>query len=848
MSIDESPSGARDTPLRHYFTPKSAPFDWSYARRKTSSGIPTPIRRVYPDRKYTPLLTSGSYNIKPAALEFDNDAELVHDDVEPNDTAGSSFVASSPLPGQGFQTEEGLTPRRSFTFGELLSSGPQQLWKRPSQKKPKTSGSKSVRRRGLRVVSAPEEPMGNSFSIRNGADNERPAKRRDVTNPRLTPRSIYSSSSSNQIEAYFQHDAQLNFADDKPITERFNGTPSPTAEAALANARPTSPFEQRRLPSATSMSAVARSARVSAAPSEIVSFGDSDSEYRSIGDASTDYQSDTVFNSYNTRTTRSSSGRRGPHIEKIFQESPPAFSSDRSTKLKDLLDDGSLTGTDSAGQYRHSTIEEESSITSTPVKSLQANSVISTPSARLGASSGFPSSPPVTNPLPDTDDIDWDVSDEDMDRALPADEHTPSVLNTNSSSLPFRFGPILQDSYSNGTASTPDRVNGGSAEKQNLFDWSEIQPSPSDASPARPRTVHGKKDPESRGSRAVGRRQPSGMHARSHSVPVPPESGARKASLMANRFGTWGVGSRVVTEDWNEDFAFDEANELGIEDDQQEGRLADTRRGMLVPRSIREQQDNVVANIGLLREWGLLIEELKELRMRAVALDMLKGRYASEWEEVDAMIDLADQETEEETLQPRTSPPSSPNFDHAAFEEQLRQSTRLPDSLPQLDLMPPPMLVQQKPAGSSTQSDATRPRKDSEAVTRSVIEALLSKRSVSDPVTSAQARTQKKLPFDTATLRHIVPHVNNLKRRVKNAVRETEDLHTSPQRSRGSNAMVFDGDEDDEPPFQSPFSEGMARRRSRREQAVTDHDGADDPWADQGAELASRVQKMNLPR
>jgi hypothetical protein len=76
-----------------------------------------------------------------------------------------------------------------------------------------------------------------------------------------------------------------------------------------------------------------------------------------------------------------------------------------------------------------------------------------------------------------------------------------------------------------------------------------------------------------------------------------------------------------------------------------------------------------MSNIKLLREWGLLIEELKELRVRSVALDMLSGRYAHAWEEVDAMIELADQETEEQTLEPRRSPPSSPGFDYNAFEE-----------------------------------------------------------------------------------------------------------------------------------------------------------------------------------
>jgi len=47
-------------------------------------------------------------------------------------------------------------------------------------------------------------------------------------------------------------------------------------------------------------------------------------------------------------------------------------------------------------------------------------------------------------------------------------------------------------------------------------------------------------------------------------------------------------------------------------------------------------------------------------------LGMLAGRHAQAWSEVDAMIDLADQESDEKTLEPRRSPPSSPGFDDTA--------------------------------------------------------------------------------------------------------------------------------------------------------------------------------------
>ena len=146
----------------------------------------------------------------------------------------------------------------------------------------------------------------------------------------------------------------------------------------------------------------------------------------------------------------------------------------------------------------------------------------------------------------------------------------------------------------------------------------------------------------------------------------------------------------------------------------------------------------------------------------------------------------------------------------------------------------------------------TRPRKDSEAVARSVIEALQTKRVVSDPMALKVAPPVKKVPFDTATLRHIVPYVNGLKRKVKDALRETEGLYSSPRRriSPNSEALLTN---DQEPAFRSIFNEPDADlmasfRHSRREQAATDHDGDDDIWLEQESDITSRLRNMKLPQ
>ena len=865
MSIDQKSSDARDSQYRFYFTPKVASDEIASARKRNSTGIPNPIKRMYPDRKYTPILVSAKDVIKPAQTETDDGISFDEESTAVTKLTVAPSVASSPLPAQSSQFEESYAPKRSFSIGDLLSTGPQPLWRRPSQTRGKTPANKLVRRGRQRVVSEPQVAMGSGFSRDGGNESERPAKRRDLTDLQVAQRSIYSlSSSSQQREFDGNREIELNLGTRTPQHHSLDTTNSPFTEVPSQVQTP-SPLEQHRLPSAVLYSTTTRPVRVSAAHSEVNSTADSDSEYRSIGDVSTDYQSDAVYDSYPTRTTRSSSGRRGPHIETIFDESPPTFSSGRSTRLKDLLNDGAYPVGEHGARYRHSTIEEEESIVSTPVRSLHDKSVTSTPSARPGAPQLFTSSPPI---MPDPDEIDWDAPDEEPNSSSHHVGQNASAAPSHriESTLPFRFGPALRQALSASSNSTPHRQNGGNADRANLFDWSEVQPSPSNTnSPPRPRTVHGKKDPESRGSRPTGRRAPSGMHARSHSVPVVPDVDSKRNNVVANKFGTWGVGSKAVTEDWNEDFDFDEAPSPLPESIEQDEKRIDSGHEMFVPKSIREQQENVVANIGLLREWGLLIEELKELRIRAVALDMMSGQHAHAWREVDAMIELADQETDEQTLEPRRSPPSSPGFDYSAFEEPMRniaassgpveQSILLPESA-HLDFQSSTDFTTAEPYPSTPTQLAfnLRPRKDSEAVARSVIEALQSRRSVSDPTALMAVPQTKKVPFDTATLRHIVPYVNGLKRKVKDALRETEGLYSSP-RHRRRQSMDDRNDRDDEgegPAFRSIFNEpradtSVARRQLRREQAATDHDGSEEPFTTQHRDLTYRMQNMNLP-
>ena len=862
----ELSSPFRDSSLDSYFTPRALRSGHGARKRRTISGIPYPIKRVYPDRRYAPVLVSGMESIHPAKLEADEitDGDDSGSDASARPRTVTGVVSSHSMVG-AVPFEAAPATRRSFSIGDLFSAGSQPLWRRSKQGKPRTTGSRLLRKGNQRISSAPPSVvMGGNFSRSLDADSEPPAKRREVADASefAAEHSAFIPLRDHGINPFTSHEIQLQLDSESLRSQTVIRRDGRSGDSLGAHAP--SPLDQRSLPPADARSAAVRLARVSAAQSEITSSIGSDSECRSTGDVSSDYQSDAVYDSYPTRTTRSSSGRRGPHIETIFDDSPPTFSSSgRSTRLADLLNDGSYSGNELPVRYRHSIIEEEESVVSTPRRSLHESVKTATPPTRSGVPRFFGSSPPLMPSIPfmpDPDDMNWDGPDEGVTDSAVATDHPPVVeFDVAQTEQPLRLGGLLSElnAHSTPVHASSYRTNG---ERPNPFEWSETQPSPyHNLSPQRPRTVHGKKDPENRGSRAAGRRAPSGMHARSHSVPVVPDTDGKRNNAVANKFGTWGVGSKGVTEDWNEDFDFDEFAAPGVDRLQRDERRIDSGHEMFVPRSIREQQQNVMANIGLLREWGLLIEELKELRIRAHALDMMNGLYAGAWEQVDAMIELADQETEEQTVEPRKSPPSSPGFDYQAFEDERPNIDSVGSQDVDMGGVGPAHDAHSAASGTASPHPSTplhqviqnRPRKDSEAVARSIIEALQSKRSVSESDKFASGVPSKKVPFDTAALRHIVPYVNGLKRKVKDALRETEGLYSSPRRPVASTHPR--PEPADVPAFQSIFDEPLseadaAKRRSRRNRAATDHDEAEESARDLHRDLTHRMRKMSLTR
>ncbi|THY19289.1 hypothetical protein D6D00_07733 [Aureobasidium pullulans] len=885
---DPTPESMPDVQWRNYFGPKVAVVPAASTRRRSSTSIPNPIKRVTADRKYRPVLVSARENINAASIEFENDA----DDDDFDAVSSSNLMPNIPIAGRyGSPSHQTATPASnrlsratvdfqtnsfdsriderksiedeldrqdvaemsriesassSFSVSDILPVEPQ-IWKQPPPIK--AAPIVKYRRPGARARSNTPTSMGNRQSISHDESSEAPVRHRDVDNITQNTETPSVSSPITEIDLRLpSHETHIA------------STALPTA-ASFSNTHSEDRVSFDTLPSAS------RPLHQAAHHVDnTIHLAGSDSDIRSGDDEGLDSQSDTIYDSVRTRAPKSSPGRRGPSIETIFGESPPFHIHGKHTMLRDYLQTGPLHEQGYSLKPRHSIIHEEDAI-STPARSARKQSLGSSPMLHMKdspAQSNLPSSPPTMPSLSDLrqhaehfPDITDDDEDQESSWSFADDDDDEPQVPMKNRFAHLGITPDLLSPHGHASSSantTPQRPTVRSTDRDtrsSIFDWSEQQPmekSPNNRSPPRPKTVHGKKDAETRGSRSVGRRAPSGLHTRSQSVPVAQDADGKRTGT--NKFGTWGIGSKGVTEDWNEDFDFED------ESAPEEKRL-DSGVSMFVPKSIRDQQTNVLANIGLLRDWGLLIEELKEHKMRAVMLEVLDGGNEKMWNEVDAMIDLADQESDEQTLAPRFSPPSSPSFSYDAFDEPL-------PTLPSTDyLMPAPLFgLPESPANgefdffseegaiSPTRTDngifitpATpqRPRKNSEAVARSVIEALQQKR-LSESGLNPEGRD--KVHFDTATLKRIIPYVQELRDRVKKVIRDAEDLLPSPKSLGGS--IGSHGSRSVRRRIREAPESPTIHRRSRRSTNAIERTSSDEGIHSPTEELNARLRLMAM--
>lgn len=540
---------------------------------------------------------------------------------------------------------------------------------------------------------------------------------------------------------------------------------------------------------------------------------ESDSDNRGFAsgdDDEMDFQSDTVFDSFRTGATGSVRSRNPP-LEMMFDESPPsAGSKPRSPMPLDVAATAMFRDSDDR-------ILEEDEGMVTPIKDrrILVKDKFNTPTRTTFASTAddaIRSSPPsfslATKDFArlsiedDDEDEDWTKDDESI---LMASSLSPAS-RPSSSVNSRRVSPALRNALSGPFDERP----------RSVFDWSEpLSSEKTDlmGNSPRPKTVHGKQALDGRGGRSVGRKGPSALHIRSQSVPVVPDAaGHREFTKLTPKFGTWGLGAKGVSEDWDNDFEFMEV------DEPEDGNDNMSSSAMLIPPAIQASQASVVGHVGQIREICLLVEDLKRLRGQAREKGILDGPSANLWRDADGIIALAIPDEEDQTL----SPPQSPEvdvFNHEIVDNRhrdggleieytsnrranteagqksetnfalgqtiapaRRQSVFSPEDdifgAGGIDVSRHLEENQNRSKRTSHQSSI----KDSTDVARSVMKHIHQHRAISDPLRSELPDNPAKMPFDTTSLRDLVHRANHLRNTLAEIIRKADGA-ISPQRS-----------------------------------------------------------------
>ncbi|KIV77778.1 hypothetical protein PV11_09558 [Exophiala sideris] len=541
------------------------------------------------------------------------------------------------------------------------------------------------------------------------------------------------------------------------------------------------------------------SKRMSVAPSDPTTASSDNDTRVFTDDDSMDFHSDTAYDSLATRATASShSGFRQPKIETIFDEMSVDVQPAETAAIEDLMQRATLNdleqttnlGIGISGIEEHETVRNVSPAqASTPVKSYLAETEdsVSTPVPKKLNRQGpvLGSSPPLMHPFPhiqheepelprmmdldDEEDIDWSPKSDENKPEAPRNlvpDHEPEV----------QFDELPDD----------DSDEQRSTKRISIFDWSEHQKLGSDQSDGvspRPKTVHGKQGNNISRSRASGRKSNATMHLRSQSVPVNRDS-LTEADLpsSASKFGTWALGSKPVSEEWSDDFEFEDGDEVlesieVVNEEKEKAKKRDSiRSSVRVPQAIIDRQQSVHIQFGQVREFMLLVEELKRLRVRGISLGLIDSYSRQLWEDAVSIIDLATVNDDEEDA-PR---PSSPVFPDIFGEETPPQKRVLGEEVGKGSEVS--RSVNRRSISSPGTPPYGRPRGES-MQTKSFLQTIHQSRT---GVESSPARHspqhRDKLPFDTQDLRDLVVRAGVITRALKEIVRKAEGVSVTPEK------------------------------------------------------------------
>ncbi|KAL7790428.1 hypothetical protein V8C37DRAFT_179554 [Trichoderma ceciliae] len=516
-----------------------------------------------------------------------------------------------------------------------------------------------------------------------------------------------------------------------------------------------------------------------------------------------DYRSDTVFDSLRTAASSRTRAVETP-LDSIYDDSPPSTAGNngktKRLSIQEIL--GHTWGGDT------DIMEED-------------ESTVMTIGESGGARARYPSRHVLTLPRISSESSQNGVSlyakdfgrislDDDFDEDWAGDGDAPfnplSAPSKGSSLNSRGINPNVRIALASLSLDEMSDMDQDDRPLNNLFDWCETSVHDKNSSggvPLRPKTSYEKQELDARGGRSVIR-NPIPAHIRSQSVPLSHAADEAKSSTGA-KYGTWGLGTKTVSEDWDEDFEF--GGSVNEHNGEAEGNL------FSVPESIRASQPSVKAHSGQIRELSLLVNDLKRLCRHGRDMDMLDGPQKTLWKEAEGVIALASPD-EEDSIDGENDDNSSDtmdefdnndgfsddDFDDLSFSKldmafdikepmsktavvrerhsPKRRSVFSPDD----DIFGGnwPLVDDNLPSNRSSRSRTPELRadkqQDASKGARSVMEAM--HRSI--PNQETQPRPDNKMHFDTNSLKVLVKRAGELRDSLSDVIRRAEQITQSP--------------------------------------------------------------------
>jgi hypothetical protein len=514
----------------------------------------------------------------------------------------------------------------------------------------------------------------------------------------------------------------------------------------------------------------------------------------------TDFKSDTMFDSFRTAASGRVRSVETP-LDSLYDGSPPSTTSNGKSKrlsIQEIL---------SREWNPANRIMEEDEASKTPVPSAQHLDL--PPSSR-----DIPTEPRFSTDsmgkdlgrfsIDDDFDEDWTRDDEFPHHAL-SPPSKGSSLNARGINPNVRLA--LANISGNGVADTNLSDSRNERPLSNLFDWSEpsVQERTEASKPGlRPKTAYNNQEVDARSGRSSVRKGPTPTHVRSQSVPVVHE-GPDETKSGGSKFGTWGTGTKPISEDWDDDFEFGGGNGTDNSEDDM----------FAVPERIQATQPSVKAHSGQIRELSLLVNDLQRLCRHAREMDLLEGKHRSLWKEAEGIIALASPDDDE--LEGDHDCSSSVDMD--AFEAHDRSFEEPADlaSLEKLDaaldghepVMSKTAVIRDRPSPRrrsvfspdddifgvswSLPEDQALPNRhnrpktpeprlhkpnDVNGVVRTVVEAM-QQSSIQESL-AENLNASKRMHFDTNSLKVLVKRASDLRDVLSDAVRRADQIANTP--------------------------------------------------------------------